>query len=105
MIGLILFAMTGTKGAEISVRWKPPVVDLRNSVIRAYEVNFTRTDMVIVSRVVHTHVGGSDDEQTLRQHSLKAFRRYNFTVSACSDNMALDCGPPTSQVKMTPEEG
>ena len=105
MIDLKLDAVRGTKGPEISVRWKPPVVDLRNSVIRAYEVNFTRTDVTDVRRVVQPHVGGSEDEQHLRQHTLKAYRYYNFTVSACSDNNTLDCGPPTSQVMRTLEEG
>lgn len=43
---------------SMNIQWKPPVVDLRNNVIRAYKVHFTRTDAIDFGRVVFPHSGG-----------------------------------------------
>jgi protein tyrosine phosphatase len=104
VVNLTSFANSTASGPEISVSWKPPVVDLRNNVILAYEVIFRRTDKTNVQRVVHIHEGGSENEQSFQRGGLKAYRWYNFTVSACSDNNTLDCGPPTSEVVRTLQE-
>ena len=95
--------------STMSVKWKPPVVSLRNSYIQTYKFEYMRTDSTSKpsgkGSEVRSHTGGSSDIQMFQQKGLAAFKDYNFSVSACSDSAAEVCGPPLSKVAKTPQAG